>query len=192
MAVPILWSPGKCVLSAGKTMSVKFLLLGGGGSADFIFMGVRIFLNHNDLRSQQLGDWAFTTTGADAPGAAVPVKTSTGNNFLENAREFPEIITSTGAQFWLRFCLSVLVLVILSLRNNIVWVGIACKRNHNNKLPINLFKCVTLNFLWLVFFWFPCVSLQGWGRAKEVAKASCAETVVQKGVFGESVSTLPP
>ena len=45
-------------------------------------------------------------------GGAVPVETSTGNNFLENAREFPEIITSTGATFWLRFCLSVLVLVI--------------------------------------------------------------------------------
>ena len=32
--------------------------------------------------------------------------------YLENTREFPEIITSTGAKFWLRFCLSVLVLVI--------------------------------------------------------------------------------
>ena len=44
----------KCVLSAGKkTMSIKWLVLGGGdilglgggGSADFNFMGVRIFLN---------------------------------------------------------------------------------------------------------------------------------------------------
>ena len=40
----------KCVLSAGKTMSVKFAFFGGGfggggGSADFIFMGARIFLN---------------------------------------------------------------------------------------------------------------------------------------------------
>ena len=41
----------KCVRSAGKTMSIKFLVLGGGyfgfgggGSADFIFMGARIFL----------------------------------------------------------------------------------------------------------------------------------------------------
>ena len=39
----------KCVLSAVKTVSVKFLLFrggfgGGGGSADFIFMGARIFL----------------------------------------------------------------------------------------------------------------------------------------------------
>ena len=43
----------KCVLSAGKTMPIKFLVLGGGGyfgffgvgggSADFIFMGARIF-----------------------------------------------------------------------------------------------------------------------------------------------------
>ena len=31
-----------------------------------------------------------------------------------------------------------------------------------------------------------------WGGAKGAAKASCGETVVQKGVFGESVSTLPP
>ena len=30
-----------------------------------------------------------------------------------------------------------------------------------------------------------------WGRAKEAAKASCRETVVQNGVFGESVSSLP-
>ena len=40
----------KCVLSAGKPMSIKFRVLGGGvlggggGSADFIFMGARIFL----------------------------------------------------------------------------------------------------------------------------------------------------
>ena len=31
-----------------------------------------------------------------------------------------------------------------------------------------------------------------WGRAKGAAKGSCGETVVQKGVFGESVSSLPP
>ena len=30
MAAPILWTPGKCVRSAGKTMSIKFLVLGGG------------------------------------------------------------------------------------------------------------------------------------------------------------------
>ena len=29
-------------------------------------------------------------------------------------------------------------------------------------------------------------------RAKGAAKGSCGETVVQKGVFGESVSSLPP
>ena len=34
------------------------------------------------------------------------------NHFLENTGEIPEMITSTGAKFWLRFCLSVLVLVI--------------------------------------------------------------------------------
>ena len=47
----------KCVRSAGKTMSKKFLVLGGGGfwfwgggSADFIFMGARIFLIFLDLK----------------------------------------------------------------------------------------------------------------------------------------------
>ena len=30
------------------------------------------------------------------------------------------------------------------------------------------------------------------GRVKGAAKASCRETVVQKGVFGESGSSLPP
>ena len=44
-----------------------------------------------------------------AEGAA-PVKTSTVViNFLENTREVPETITSTGAKFWLRFFLSVLL-----------------------------------------------------------------------------------
>ena len=33
---------------------------------------------------------------------------------------------------------------------------------------------------------------QEWGRAKGAEKALCGETVVQKGVFGESVSSLPP
>ena len=35
-------------------------------------------------------------------------------------------------------------------------------------------------------------AVKHWGRAKRPAKASCGETVVQKGVFGESVSSLPP
>ena len=50
MGASILWAPGKCVLS--KPMSIKFLVLGGGGyfgfggggSANFIILGVRIFL----------------------------------------------------------------------------------------------------------------------------------------------------
>ena len=49
---------------------------------------------------------------------------STGKNqywwLSWNTRKFPEIITSTGAKFWLRFCLPVLALVIfLSLRPGI-------------------------------------------------------------------------
>ena len=53
MAAPILWAPGKIALFLQeKPMSIKVLLLGGGvfwvlgggGSADFIFMGARIFL----------------------------------------------------------------------------------------------------------------------------------------------------
>ena len=45
-AAPILWTPGKMSSFCRKTtMSVKFLLFRGGASADFIFMGARIFLN---------------------------------------------------------------------------------------------------------------------------------------------------
>ena len=47
MAAPILWAPGKCVLSAGKAISIKFLVsgggvfgvLGGGGECRFYFYG---------------------------------------------------------------------------------------------------------------------------------------------------------
>ena len=55
IAAPILWYGRleKWVLSAGNPMSIKFLVFGGGGywgffgsrSADFIFMGARIFLS---------------------------------------------------------------------------------------------------------------------------------------------------
>ena len=41
------------------------------------------------------------------PGrVTAPVKNSTGKViiFLENARDFHKIITSTGAKFWWRFC----------------------------------------------------------------------------------------
>ena len=58
-----------------------------------------------------VGDWFFTTTGADVPGVQHWQKTVLVIIFLENTREFPEIITSTGAKFWLRFCLSALALV---------------------------------------------------------------------------------
>ena len=51
MGASILWTPGKCVLSAGKTHVHKIPRFrgggyfgSGGGSADFIFMGARIFL----------------------------------------------------------------------------------------------------------------------------------------------------
>ena len=51
MASPILWASGKMRSFCRKTsMSIKFLVLGGGilvwggGSADFIFMGAGIFL----------------------------------------------------------------------------------------------------------------------------------------------------
>ena len=55
MGASILWTPGRCVLSAGKTHVHKIPrfrggglgFLGGGGSADFIFMGARIFLIHD-------------------------------------------------------------------------------------------------------------------------------------------------
>ena len=53
---------------------------------------------------QQMGD-SFITT---ARWGVAPVQTSTGNTFLEDAREFPVIITSTGVKFWWNFCPSVL------------------------------------------------------------------------------------
>ena len=54
----------------------------------------------------------MTTTGADASGAQHRQKSVLVLIFLGNTRDFPESITSTGAKFWLRFCLSVLALVI--------------------------------------------------------------------------------
>ena len=61
MGASILWTPGKktSVLQE-KPMSIKFLVLGagggifwfwGGGSADFIFMGVRIFLINSKCKN---------------------------------------------------------------------------------------------------------------------------------------------
>ena len=46
MAAPILWAPGKCILSAGKTTPIKFLVLGGGGfggEVPIIFLWARGF-----------------------------------------------------------------------------------------------------------------------------------------------------
>ena len=49
MAAPILWTPGKMRSFCRKTYVHKIPRFmggfGGGGSADFIFMGARIFLN---------------------------------------------------------------------------------------------------------------------------------------------------
>ena len=51
MGASILWTPGKCVLSAGKTHVHEIPRLGGGnlgffggGECRFYFMGARIFL----------------------------------------------------------------------------------------------------------------------------------------------------
>ena len=49
-------------------------------------------------------------------GGAVPVKTSTGNNFPRKYQRFPRNYTSTGAKFSCNICPSVLVLVIFQLR----------------------------------------------------------------------------
>ena len=64
-----------------------------------------------------MGDWFFTTTGADAPAAQHRQKPVLVVIFVENTREFLEIITSTGAKSGLHFCLSVLVLVIFQSPN---------------------------------------------------------------------------
>ena len=67
MGVPILWTLGKCVLSAGKPIfSIKFLVL-GGGSAGFIFMGARIFRNktQEDVNGEKLTVKKWWIFGAD-------------------------------------------------------------------------------------------------------------------------------
>ena len=58
MGAPILWTPGKnAFFLQEKPLSVKFPffgggVLGGGGSADFIFMGARIFLNNIQIYTE--------------------------------------------------------------------------------------------------------------------------------------------
>ena len=63
-------------------------------------------------RKRFMGDSFITTTGADASGAQYRYKPVLVITLLENTRDFPEIITSTGAEFWCNSCPSVLVLVI--------------------------------------------------------------------------------
>ena len=64
-----------------------------------------------ELGPRQLG-LPIADTGADAPAAQHRYKPILVIIFLENIRELSEIIAGTGAKFWLRFCLSALVLVI--------------------------------------------------------------------------------
>ena len=66
----------------------------------------------------QLGDWLFYHYWCWRTRGAAPVKTSTGNNFPRKYQRIPRNDYRTGAKFWLRFCLSVLVLVILKSPNN--------------------------------------------------------------------------
>ena len=67
-----------CVLSAGKPMSIKFRVLGGGilgfggGSADFIFMGAGVFLTHAHNRFCS-GAWGHATDWK-RQGGGVPWK----------------------------------------------------------------------------------------------------------------------
>ena len=53
---------------------------------------------------------------------------------------------------------------------------------HRHAATVAIFKVVILK----------TSKMLSWGCAKGAAKASCGETVVQKSVFGESVSSLPP
>ena len=48
MSASILWTPGKCVLSAGKTMSIKFLVLAGG---ILVFLGERQSIAQKGVRA---------------------------------------------------------------------------------------------------------------------------------------------
>ena len=78
MAAPILWTPGKCVRSAGKTMSIKFLVLGGGGvfwvwggggECRFYFHGCEDFSDSVTIAyliSDKICVWDTTILGADS------------------------------------------------------------------------------------------------------------------------------
>ena len=72
MAAPILWTPGKMRSSCKKNHVRKIPPFregggfGGGGGADFIFMGARIFLNRGALGS--------APESAREIGAALPVR----------------------------------------------------------------------------------------------------------------------
>ena len=63
MAAPILWTPGKNAFFLQENLHVHKILRfrgrfwgGGGGSADFIFMGARIFLSKKpqEIASEKL------------------------------------------------------------------------------------------------------------------------------------------
>ena len=86
MAAPILWVSGKnCVLSAGKPMSIKFLVLvggggilgfGGGGKCRFYFYGHEDFLQHNNYVTfslyRAIGRGGFGSQTADDPPPRQP------------------------------------------------------------------------------------------------------------------------
>ena len=65
-------------------------------SVQFLFAGAHHRKKREfEIQNTKVGDSFVTTTGADASGRSTS-KTSTGNN----ARDFPEITTRTGAKFW--------------------------------------------------------------------------------------------
>ena len=85
MAAPILWAPGKCVLSAGKSHAHKisgfkeggYFGLFWGGSTNFIFMDARILLIYigfnKELRAPPAQKYAKLIIGAGAGMTVTPI-----------------------------------------------------------------------------------------------------------------------
>ena len=87
MGASILWTPGRCVLSAGKTMSIKFIVLGGGGILGFLGGECQFYLYSENSRRL----WLF-------PGSVRGFSRKTPGKSRENCwKMFPESRNATNS-----------------------------------------------------------------------------------------------
>ena len=85
MAAPNLWALGKCVRSAGKAMSIKFLVLGEGGDFGFFWGGGGkcrfYFYRREDFSERRRG--VLQKICASLGCGALSAKCTAGANILE-------------------------------------------------------------------------------------------------------------